>query len=263
MKIVIYTVITGGYDALRQPACIDNRFNYICFSNDILDVKVGVWEIRKIPIVINDNQRLSRYPKLNPHELLTEFDYSVYMDANLVIAKSAFYDDIFRLINSNGTFAGIKNGWRDCLYDEGFRCILSRLDTIPKIIKEMRFIKKEGFPVKYGMYEANVIFRNHHDIQVIQQCNMWWDMVSKYAKRDQLCFSYTLWKCGLPWCYVFPDGTNTHNNPNIIFHEHPHHIVSANKYELKSIVKFLKPLLYIIYQGVISVNTRENEKNCS
>lgn len=256
MKIVIYTVNTGGYDILRQPLYTDNRFKYICFSNDLVETKVGVWEICKFPIVIDNNQQLSRYPKLKPHEVLADFDYSVYMDANLVIAKSAFYDDIFRLINDNITFAGIKNGWRDCLYDEGFRCILSRLDTIPKIIKEMRFIKADKFPRHYGMYEANIIFRKHHDKLVVKQSNMWWDMVTNHAKRDQLCFSYTLWKCGLPWYYIFPDGTNTHNNPNIIFYEHPHRIISTGRLSIRKLLKFLKPVLYIFYQLVISINLK-------
>ena len=58
MKLIIYTVITGGYDTIRQPAVIDDRFRYFCFSNDFSEEKIGVWEIRKIPPVLKDNQRL-------------------------------------------------------------------------------------------------------------------------------------------------------------------------------------------------------------
>lgn len=260
MKLVIYSVITGKYDELRQPKCIDKRFTYICFSNELGDQKIGVWEIRSIPLVVLDKQRLSRYPKINPHELLKEFDCSVYMDANLVIAESSFYENILNLIKQNQILAGVKNGWRDCLYEEGFRCILSKLDKPLKIINEMRFIKSEGFPHKYGMYEANVIFRNHHNEKVKYQCNMWWNMVQKYAKRDQLCFSYTTWKLNLPWCYIFPDGTNTHNNSSIIFHEHPHRIISTRKYSFRKSIKFLKPIFYFIYRIIISNYYKKNEK---
>jgi hypothetical protein len=257
MKLVIYTVITGKYDELRQPICIDDRFTYLCFSNEYEDGKIGVWEIRKIPIVVTDKQRLSRYPKIKPHELLDEFDYSVYMDANLVIAEKEFYENIFLLIKQNQILAGVKNGWRDCLYEEGFRCILSRLDTPSKIISEMRYIKSEGFPSKYGMYEANVIFRKHNNEKIINQCNMWWDMVQSFARRDQLCFSYTLWKFKLPWCYIFPDGSNTHNNSNVIFYEHPHRIVNSKRLSFRKFLKFLKPILNIAYKAVISVNVRK------
>jgi hypothetical protein len=260
MKIVIYTVITGNYDILRQPECIDNGFSYICFSNDYSAGKrVGVWEIRKIPLVVEDNQRLSRYPKIKPHELLNEFEYSVYMDANLVISNSGFYDHIDHLIRDNQLLSGVKNGWRDCIYEEGFRCVLSQLDTIKKIIGEMRFLKKEGFPKSYGMYEANIIFRDHHNLRVIDQSNLWWDTVQKFARRDQLCFSYTMWKNNLPWSYIFPDGSNTHNNVNIIFHEHPHRSIDTKKLTLNKIFSFLKPVLYFLYIGLISINTRKNE----
>lgn len=258
MKIVIYTVITGNYDAMRQPAFIDERFIYICFSNEYLEKRIGVWEIRKIPSVIEDCQRLSRYPKIKPHELLQEFAYSVYMDANLVIAKHDFYEQIIELVRQKQVLSGVKNGWRDCLYKEGFRCILSRLDAPDKIINEMRFLKSEEFPSNYGMYEANIIFRNHHDPTVIKQSNLWWDTVQEYARRDQLCFSYTLWKTGLPWSYIFPDGSNTHNNPNIIFHEHPHRINRTRKISLRKAVKFLKPVLYIFYSIIIAVKIKKS-----
>lgn len=260
MKLVIYTVITGKYDELRQPKCIDQRFTYICFSNELGDQKIGVWHIMSIPLIVTDKQRLSRYPKVKPHELLSEFDFSIYMDANLVIAESSFYKNIFLLINQNQILAGVKNGWRDCLYEEGYRCILSKLDTPSKIIDEMRFIKSEGFPDKYGMYEANVIFRNHHNEKVIEQCIMWWDMLQKHAKRDQLCFSYTLWKCQIPWCYIFSDGSNTHNNSSIIFHEHPHRIIIEKKFSFRKMVKFMKPVLRLVYKAIISTNSTKNEK---
>lgn len=39
MKIVIYTVLTGGYEKLIQPSVIDKDITYICFSNDIKEKK--------------------------------------------------------------------------------------------------------------------------------------------------------------------------------------------------------------------------------
>lgn len=256
MKIVIYTVIVGRYDELRQPLCIDDRFSYICFSNDYSEDKIGIWEIRKFPVIIEDNQRLSRYPKIKPYEFLPDFDYSVYMDASIIITGKGFYESVLLLIKQNQILAGVKNGWRDCLYDEGFRCILSKLDSPSKIINEMRFIKSEKFPRHYGMYEAGVIFRKHNDEKVIQQCNLWWNMVQKYAKRDQLSFSYTMWKCSIPFCYIFPDGSNARNNVNLKFHEHPHTIIQNKKFQFRKMIKFLKPILYLTYIGIISLKMK-------
>ena len=35
MKKVVYTALTGGYDALEQHEYIDQSYDYICFSNDL------------------------------------------------------------------------------------------------------------------------------------------------------------------------------------------------------------------------------------
>ena len=56
---VIYTCIVDGYDELRQPLAVDPDFDYICFSNDYQQIKVGVWEIRPIPYSSKDKTRLS------------------------------------------------------------------------------------------------------------------------------------------------------------------------------------------------------------
>ena len=40
-KKVIYTCLVGNYDVLRQPLAIDESYDYICFSNDIKEERVG------------------------------------------------------------------------------------------------------------------------------------------------------------------------------------------------------------------------------
>ena len=55
LQKVIYTCLTGGYDTLLQPSIIDNQFDYICFSNDITEKQIGIWQIRKISFESNDN----------------------------------------------------------------------------------------------------------------------------------------------------------------------------------------------------------------
>ena len=36
---VVYTVLTGGYDNILQPLVVDDRFDFILFSNDFDDKK--------------------------------------------------------------------------------------------------------------------------------------------------------------------------------------------------------------------------------
>ena len=63
--------------------------------------------------------------------------------------------------------------------------------------KEYRMLKESGFPSHFGLFEAGMILRKHNDIRVISQCERWWLLYNMYAKRDQLCYTYTIWKTNI------------------------------------------------------------------
>jgi len=145
MKIVIYTTLCGSYDTLQQPLNIKDNYNYICYSNDIQKNEIGVWQIRKIPYQTEDKPRLSRYPKMHPHILLEEYDYSVYMDANMQIINESFYKLIKDKIAVGTKLAGVRHSFRDCVYDEGYVVFTYRLEkNMLMLVRQMRFLKKKG-----------------------------------------------------------------------------------------------------------------------
>ncbi len=212
-KYVIYTALTGSYDNIMQPKVIAADFDYICFTNNVQISQAGVWKIKKIPPVIDDLQRLSRFPKMHPHVLLSEYEYSVYIDANVCIISNEFYDVVRNKISNRVLLSGIKHPLRSCVYDEFYNVWLWRKEKDFSIMrKEYRFLKRSGFPRNYGMYEANIIFRNHQDKQIIAQCEQWWLMINTFSKRDQLSYSYTLWSQKIPFDYLCIPGRQRENN---------------------------------------------------
>lgn len=220
-KIAIYTVLTGGYDTLEQPTITDSRFDYFCFSNDISKEVIGVWKVRQFKGSFSSKQIESRYPKMHPWEVLPEYEYSVYMDANIRIETADFYNTICNKISQGVSLSGIKHPFRNCSYVEGYEVFTYGLEKSMKtIIKEMRFIHKEGFPRRYGMFEANIILRKHSDEKIRSQCKLWWDMINRYSKRDQLSYSYTLWKTGIPFNYLIPESQSARNCPWLHFEKH-------------------------------------------
>jgi hypothetical protein len=239
MKTVIYTALSGNYDTLQQPLYIKDNYNYICYSNDIPKNEIGVWQVRKIPYQTKDKQRLSRYPKMHPHILLEEYDYSVYMDANVQITDESFYKLIEDKIAVGTKLAGVQHPFRDCVYDEGYVVFTYGLEkSMLMLVRQMRFLKKEGFPRHFGMYEANIIFRNHHDSAVQKQCELWWALVNKYSRRDQLSYPYTLWKFGLQFNYLLPENTSARTFPGVHLLAHMRESNIWGK-KLKRIGKFL------------------------
>lgn len=81
-KKCVYTAVTGGYDKLMQPKVIDKTYDFICFSNDIHESTVGVWQIKPIPFYHKDNKRVAMFAKFHPHTLLLDYDYAIWIDAN-------------------------------------------------------------------------------------------------------------------------------------------------------------------------------------
>ncbi len=84
----------------------------------------------------------------------------------------------------------------------------------------MRFIRKEGLPRRFGMYEANIILRRHDSEKVRRQCEMWWNMLNTYSRRDQLSYPYTLWESGIAFDYLLPENENARNCPWLQFESH-------------------------------------------
>ena len=51
-------------------------------------------------------------------------------------------------------------------------------------------------PQNYGLAETNILYRNHSQ-NIINLMEEWWEMIKNYSKRDQLSFTYILWKNGI------------------------------------------------------------------
>lgn len=82
MSLVIYTVITGGKDALSEDMNTKGA-HAVCFT-DNPDLKSEKWEIILIPSLYKDVRRDSRTVKMLPHIYFPEATYSLYCDGNII-----------------------------------------------------------------------------------------------------------------------------------------------------------------------------------
>lgn len=249
MEKVVYTALTGGYDALEQHKYVDPTYDYICFSNDFGEKKkVGIWTIRKIVYPSDDKQLLSRFPKLQPHDVLPEYDISLYVDANVNIVTPYIFKRIDELLKQGVLLAGLKHQFRDCIYDEGYRVWISGIDkNIGIIRKQLSYYKKEGFPRHFGMYEANVIFRQHNNPLIIKQCNEWWRLRLNYSKRDQLGYSFTLWKFNIPFVYLLPEDEWARNSNNVRCKDRPRKHSYLIQHVRNAYFKYFIPLKFKLF----------------
>ena len=76
---VIYTSVTGNYDALPQPLVVNPNYDYICVTDYEKEQADGVWRFMKNPNRNVDLKRRSVWARLHPHLLFKDYDYSLYI----------------------------------------------------------------------------------------------------------------------------------------------------------------------------------------
>ena len=199
-KSVVYTCITNDYDDLREIETykyVDKDWDYVCFSDNeemIKQGQVGIWEVRPLQFNELDNTRNNRWHKLLPHKLFPQYEESIYIDANINIIS----DYLFKTVKeTDKIFMQPRHYQNMCIYKEYENVLDAKLDGKKLILDELELIKNSGMPKNYGLGENNILYRKHNDEKMIKIDEEWWQMVSNYAKRDQLSFAYLLWKNGI------------------------------------------------------------------
>ena len=221
-RFVIYTIMVGDYGSIHQPIAVDDRFDYILFSNNINQSNVGIWQVRSIPEVVkNDNKRLSRYPKTHPETLLSEYDASLYIDANIQIADSWVYERIIECFEKNYDTAGIQlvlTG-RDCIYRHAYDMCTMRAEHDYIAINQCHEMMKNGFPEHFGLNENNIIFRTHSE-RMKQADEEWWWWITHYSFRDQFSYMFCFWKHNVKRELFLPVGEDSRNSQHFKFLSH-------------------------------------------
>lgn len=220
-EFVVYTVLTGNYEDIIQPQVVDDRFDYVLFSNDSQN-SVGIWNVRPIPSVVSrDNKRLSRYPKTHPESLLSDYKASLYIDANIQILDRWVYERFLQLFEQGIEYAGIQLALtgRDCIYDHAFDMCQWRVEYDHVAIRQCHALYKNGFPHHFGLNENNVIFRIHNErMKTVDE--EWWNWITNYSRRDQFSYMYCLWKHNVEINYFLPAGEDTRNGSHFRLIDH-------------------------------------------
>lgn len=211
-KKVIYTCLTGTYDELRQPLAISPDYDYVCFSDSMPAGRNGVWDVRPIPFKTCNKVLLSRFPKLQPHKVLPEYEYSIYMDANLQIRTAEFYEFVGRRIAAGDLIAQVPHPYRKCVYQEIYACWHHGMISLLANVLIRHKLHRMGMPVDYGLMENNLILRRHNDVFVADVSDAWWTAFrSSPAKRDQLSLMPVYWQRGFMPALLFGEGKNMRN----------------------------------------------------
>ena len=204
-RLAVYTALTGGYDTLRQPERKRDGVDYFCFSNDIREERIGAWTIRSIPFENRDPVRVSRFPKLNPHLVLPEYEASLYVDANVLVTEELDTATDCALV-SGTPCAMVPHPARKGTFEEGLFVLRHSMGEPFKVYRQIRDLARSGFHDDAGLFVCSAIFRRHLDPKVIAFSETWWRRFQAGAKRDQLSVMPALAEAELrPDILVSPD----------------------------------------------------------
>lgn len=235
-KFVVYTVQVGGYDVVQQPLVVDERFDYVLFTDSDESQNIGVWQVRTIPYENSDLTRVSRYPKMHPNELLNEYKASLYIDANIQITGQRIYDRVVECYEQGIDWAGIQHPYRDCIYDEAY--VIYGLETEENIFRWCHRLRKEQYPRHRGLFENNIIFRTHNDNTKVVN-TMWWNLYEQHTRRDQLTLFYVLWQIpAINTALLLPEGESSWNSNTVQIHKHKKNAIQSGRRGVK--VSFLE-----------------------
>lgn len=215
-EIVVYTSIFGKYDVPQEPVFRPDNCRFIIFTDQEIDSS-SAWEKIELPSEFLDdtytNAEKNRICKMLPHVLFPQYRHSVYIDGNIKPVS-----DLTEFVNKCGQYgmAFHMHKARNCVYDEIEACKILGKAPEKDLTEYQAFLKKNGFPKKYGMNECNVIVRDHQNSTVCQIMSEWWDMFKNgNVKRDQLSFPFLLYKYGIKPINIGTLGGNVQDNPAI------------------------------------------------
>ncbi len=199
-EIAVYTVLFGAGDKIRDPLIFPDNIHYFVITDQDLredcawrklDVSALLpEEIRDDPVLCN------RWCKMHPDLLFPDHDVSVYLDANIFVTS-----DLTPLTAGLEQFPVtlFRHRTRDCAYQEIRACRVQKKAPLKKLMQDKERLKKRGLPEHWGLLEAPVIARRHHDPLCRRIMDEWWkDFCESASRRDQIALMDCLWQLQIP-----------------------------------------------------------------
>ena len=217
-KKVIYTAIFGGYDKLPDPTFLPEGWDFICFTDS--DIKSDVWTIKNVPAIYEDSTRNARKYKLLPHRWFPDYDYSLWVDGNIIIQSDVneliehYLQDVNLAVHDHNQ--NVLDP-RDCVYKEAdtifyFGKKNGNYKDDPEVIhKQVQGYANEGYPKDNSLAVTMQVLRRHNESDCIKTMETWWQEIKYKSKRDQLSFNYSMWKTSMNFNYFVGDSrSNKH-----------------------------------------------------
>jgi len=177
MKKAIVSCLFGGYDTLLQAPNY-NGWTPILFTDSTPPDGKG-WDVRVVD-PSNDPKKQSRYYKIMLHEVIPEYDFYCYIDANICLLKEPPSNPIW------ATHPSKRNLWQ-----EG-RAVINAGKEDPNVVGRQMIYYKNSRVRGNSIIPANGFFCRGNNDLMNKICNLWYSQVDQFSYRDQLGLTYAM-----------------------------------------------------------------------
>ena len=189
-KYCVYTCITGNYDNIVEIDKKEKDFDYICYTNN-KKLKSKSWNVKYIEDEQDlDNVKLARKIKVLGTEELKKYDVVIWIDRQVKfdIPIKDFMDEFVDLKKYD--MVGFKHYCRSTVNEEMNSCLEIGKDNLNNICDLYNYLNNKSFKDDLGLLESTILFRNFNNKTLNKCMKLWFDMIKKYSKRDQISFPY-------------------------------------------------------------------------
>lgn len=217
-KIIIYTVITGNYDSIKQPLVVEEGVEYFLFTNNPGLLDAGVWKVVHIPSEQwqgrserENNILLSRKVKMLLHKYLPEgAEWSIYIDADMLIKEPL--TKLLNNLHEDTLFASCRHSYCGSVREEIEDLVAKSMVDATQIENQWQCYVEWGFKDDLGISENGLLIRRHNDARVAQLMELWWEEYQKGCLRDQVSLMPCMCRTGFMPYFQFIEMDIRNNN---------------------------------------------------
>jgi len=223
LTVIVYTVLVGEYEALKEPENPDPRVRYMLFT-DNPSLQTRHWEVVPLDTLGLSPRRASRLPKLLPHRYLPEHDISLYIDASITLIEPDILS-IARDALQGVDIAAYPHFKRNCVFEEIDECIQLGKVNLEKADAYCNKLQKEKFPRQFGLLENAFLLRRSTPLMT-RINDLWFKEYISGPERDQFSLMYVLWRACVPYALI-DNTTNFRKSPHVRWAKHRESVACA------------------------------------
>lgn len=206
-RLVVYSALFGNYDELFVPSReLAQGCDFVMFS-DQPNIPPP-WRRGPVAYAGPSNTLRSRFYKLLPHRLFPQYEWSLYLDANVDLTVNP-NELLERYCSLGSDFFVFRHPKRVSIVEELAACIEGRKGSGERMTRQVAQYLESGFRHAFPMTENNVLLRRHNDPDLADLGEAWWEEVRTKSGRDQLSLPYVVEKKNYRRIALFDDGWTT------------------------------------------------------